>query len=42
MFSFPSLAAYEQYREKPGSDPEVQKAVAFAQETRCAWPIPTS
>jgi hypothetical protein len=35
MFSFPSLAAYEQYREDAGADPDVQKAVAFAKETRC-------
>ena len=35
MFSFPSLAAYEQYREDAGKDPDVQKAVAFAKETRC-------
>jgi hypothetical protein len=35
MFSFPSLAAYEQYRKDAGTDPDVQKAVAFAKETRC-------
>jgi hypothetical protein len=35
MFSFPSLAAYEQYRKDAGADPEVQKAVAFAKATRC-------
>jgi hypothetical protein len=35
MFSFPSLAAYEQYRKDAASDPDVQKAVAFAKETRC-------
>jgi hypothetical protein len=35
MFSFPSLAAYEQYRKDAAADPEVQKAVAFAKETRC-------
>jgi hypothetical protein len=35
MFSFPSLAAYEQYRKDAGADPDVQKAVAFAKETRC-------
>ena len=29
MFSFPSLAAYEQYRKDAGADPDVQKAVAF-------------
>jgi NIPSNAP len=35
MFSFPSLAAYEQYRKEAGTDPGVQKAVTFAKETRC-------
>jgi hypothetical protein len=35
MFSFPSLAAYEQYRRDAAVDPDVQKAVAFAKETRC-------
>ena len=35
MFSFPSLAAYEQYREDCVADPDVQKAVAFAKRTRC-------
>src|SRR5215469_17772255 len=35
MFSFPSLAAYEQYRKDAAADPDVQKAVAFAKETRC-------
>jgi NIPSNAP len=36
MFSFPSLAAYEQYRKDAAADPDVQKAVAFAKETRCS------
>lgn len=35
MFSFPSLAAYEQYRKAAEVDPDVQKAIAFARETRC-------
>ncbi len=35
MFSFPSLAAYEQYRKDSGADPDVQKAITFAKETRC-------
>jgi hypothetical protein len=35
MFSFPSFAAYEQYRKNAGEDPDVQKAVAFAKESRC-------
>ena len=28
MFSFPSLAAYEQYRKDAAADPDVAKAVA--------------
>jgi hypothetical protein len=35
MFSFPSLAAYERYRTKSFADPDVQKAIAFAKQTRC-------
>jgi hypothetical protein len=35
MFSFPSLAAYEQYRTDATADADVQKAVAFAKKTRC-------
>jgi hypothetical protein len=35
MFSFPSFATYEQYRKDSAADPDVQKAVAFAKETRC-------
>jgi hypothetical protein len=35
IFSFPSLAEYEQYRVKAAADPDVQAAVAFANETRC-------
>ena len=35
MFSFPSFAAYEQYRKDSAGDPDVQKAIAFAKETRC-------
>ena len=35
MFSFPSFAAYEQYRKDSAEDPDVQKAIAFARETRC-------
>ena len=35
MFSFPSLAAYEQYRKDSAADPDVQKAIAFAKETGC-------
>jgi hypothetical protein len=35
MFSFPSLAAYEQYRKQAAGDADARKAVAFANETRC-------
>jgi hypothetical protein len=34
-FSFPSLAAYEQYRIKSLEDPECQVAFKFAKDTRC-------
>lgn len=35
LFSFPSLAAYEQYRLKSADDPGCQAAFRYAQETRC-------
>ncbi|MBT8764351.1 NIPSNAP family protein [Desulfohalobiaceae bacterium Ax17] len=35
LFSFPSLAAYEEYRIKSLDDPECQAAFKFAEETRC-------
>lgn len=35
IFSFPSFAAYEQYRNDASNDPEVAKAVAFAKQTQC-------
>lgn len=35
MFTFPSLAAYEEYRKNARQDPECQKASAYAEETRC-------
>jgi len=35
LFSFPSLADYEQYRKDAAADPDVQKAMKFAKETRC-------
>ena len=35
MFSFPSLAAYEEYRQKAANDPESQKAMEFYKETKC-------
>ncbi|MBM2575725.1 NIPSNAP family protein [Jannaschia sp. Os4] len=34
-FSFPSLAAYERYREAMRADAECQRAYAFAQRTKC-------
>ena len=35
LFSFPSLAAYEDYRAKMSQDPECQEAFRYAEETRC-------
>lgn len=35
LFSFPSLAAYEQYRTDSMSDPECREAFELARETRC-------
>jgi hypothetical protein len=35
LFSFPSLAAYEDYRGKIPGDPECQAALDYAEETRC-------
>jgi hypothetical protein len=35
LFSFPSLGAYEEYREEIWKDPECQAAFAYARETRC-------
>lgn len=35
LFSFPSLAEYEQYRNKTKSDPECIAAFKYAEETRC-------
>ena len=35
LFSFPSLSAYEQYRDKMAQDPECRKAFRFAKETKC-------
>ncbi|HJV49759.1 MAG TPA: NIPSNAP family protein [Geothrix sp.] len=34
-YSFPSLAAYEVFRQKAAVDPECQAAFKFAEETRC-------
>jgi hypothetical protein len=35
MFSFPSLAEYERYRERSKDDPACQAAFRYAEETRC-------
>jgi len=35
LFSFPSLAEYEIYRQKMAADPECQAAYDFAEKTRC-------
>ncbi|MGE8368481.1 NIPSNAP family protein [Cupriavidus basilensis] len=35
LFSFPSLALYEAYRNKSFDDPECQAAFRYAQETQC-------
>ncbi|MER2099677.1 MAG: NIPSNAP family protein [Pseudomonas qingdaonensis] len=35
MFSFPSLAAYERYREQSKTDAECIAAFKYAEETRC-------
>jgi hypothetical protein len=35
LFSFPSLADYEEYRAKAATDPDCQAAIAYNRETRC-------
>ncbi|MGF6245038.1 hypothetical protein P3T42_006810 [Paraburkholderia sp. GAS38] len=35
MFTFPSLALYEEYRNKSFDDPACQAAFAYAEQTRC-------
>ncbi len=35
LFSFPSLAAYEEYRNKISGDRQCQEAFDYAKETRC-------
>ena len=35
LFTFPSLAAYEEYRNASRTDPECVRAYEFAQRTRC-------
>ncbi len=35
LFSFNSLAAYEEYRAKAAVDPECQAAMKYYEETQC-------
>ena len=35
MFTFPSMALYEEYRIKSFQDPQCQAAIKYAEETRC-------
>ncbi len=35
LFSFPSIAAYEMYRQRADEDPECQEAATYYEETRC-------
>jgi NIPSNAP protein len=35
LFSFPSLAAYETYREKAAKDPDCQAAMRYYEQTKC-------
>lgn len=35
LFTFPSLAEYERYREASTTDPECQEAFQFARDTGC-------
>lgn len=35
LFSFPSLAEYEEYREKIGTDKKCIKAFEYAEKTNC-------
>jgi hypothetical protein len=35
LFSFPSLAAYEEYRARAAADAECQMAMAHYKETKC-------
>lgn len=35
LFTFPSLAAYEQYRMKSFSDPDCLAAFKYAEDTKC-------
>lgn len=42
LFSFPSLAAYEDYRRKMRDDPECQTAYELAETTRCILSVERS
>lgn len=35
LFTFPSFAAYEDYRKRSFDDPECREAFAFAEATQC-------
>lgn len=35
LFTFPSMAEYEQYREKSFADADCRAALRYAEETRC-------
>ncbi|MGE4354578.1 MAG: NIPSNAP family protein [Oscillospiraceae bacterium] len=35
LFSFPSLARYEEYRKEINTDKDCQLALAYAEKTRC-------
>jgi hypothetical protein len=35
LFTFPSLADYERYRQQSFVDPDCQAAFKYAEETRC-------
>ncbi|MGN8160659.1 NIPSNAP family protein [Salinisphaera sp. SWV1] len=35
LFSFPTLAAYEAYREKAADDPDCQEAMRHYEKTQC-------
>ena len=35
LFSFPSLAAYETYRNQAATDPECQAALRYYEQTKC-------
>lgn len=35
LFSFPSLAAYETYRQQAAADPDCQAAMRYYEQTKC-------